>query len=376
MHTYPFHDTYYNPTFWGVPEAEEKLNKQQQADAAVQRAMDYATKQYQSTADYIKSLGVKKPLHIGETGWASVASSSYGATGSMAADEYKEKLFYDMMRKWTNDNKITCFYFEAFDEKWKDEGNVNGSENHFGLINLNGQAKYALWKMVDNGSFKGLTRNGVPITKSFGGDEQKLMETFLAVPLVSAMGLKEITSVNTNRTTGQQVTEDIYVITNSSLVPGKGKSITYPSAKIKINAWEGTCGIVMTTKGVIDVTTGTGDTWWGCALELQAGNTGEDLSAFKNGYLNMDISGDTKSSFKIGYQTGVFSNGTQVNNFLVFAPGTKYSLQKDWTTYKIPVTLLKPGKTMDDVTGIVYLAGNAKFDGGHVYLQNVYYSKQ
>lgn len=66
------------------------------------------------------------------------------------------------------------FYFEAFDEQWKDAKNPQGSENHFGLINLKSEAKYALWDMVDKGVFKGLTRDGKPITKTFGGDFDSL----------------------------------------------------------------------------------------------------------------------------------------------------------------------------------------------------------
>ncbi len=56
--------------------------------------MANAISQYQSAFDYITSLGIDKPIHIGETGWATIASSSYGATGSKAADEYKENRVY------------------------------------------------------------------------------------------------------------------------------------------------------------------------------------------------------------------------------------------------------------------------------------------
>jgi hypothetical protein len=49
-----------------------------------------------------------------------------------------------------------------------------GSENHFGLINLQSEAKYALWEKVDDEIFKGLTRNGKPITKTYNGDEKAL----------------------------------------------------------------------------------------------------------------------------------------------------------------------------------------------------------
>jgi hypothetical protein len=79
------------------------------------------------------------------------------------------------MRDWTNETGMSCFYFEAFDEQWKDTNDSLGSENHFGMINLNGEAKYALWKLLDAGAFKGLTRNGKTISKSFGGDESALL---------------------------------------------------------------------------------------------------------------------------------------------------------------------------------------------------------
>ncbi|NNT72857.1 glycosyl hydrolase family 17 [Flavobacterium sp. IMCC34852] len=174
MHTYPMHDTHYNPVFWGVKESEMCLSEKGKIDAAMLRARDYAVQQYDSVVNYMKSIGVNKPVHIGETGWASMSNEHYGNDGSKATDEYKSAQFYNLMREWSNNNKISCFYFEAFDENWKDSANPMGSENHFGLINLQSQAKYALWKEVDKGTFNGLTRNGKPIKKTFNGDEKTL----------------------------------------------------------------------------------------------------------------------------------------------------------------------------------------------------------
>ncbi len=189
MHTYPMHDTHYNPDFWGVPEEEEDLPDLEKIHAAMQRSMDYAISQYKSVVDYMKSLGVNKPVHIGETGWASISNEYYGDKGARATDEYKSALFYWKMREWTNRNNITCFYFEAFDEKWKDAANPLGSENHFGLINLQSQAKYALWEMVDAGIFDGLTRDGMPITKTFNGDKEAVIKTVKVPP--TAQEIKE-----------------------------------------------------------------------------------------------------------------------------------------------------------------------------------------
>jgi hypothetical protein len=78
------------------------------------------------------------------------------------------------MRAWAKENKVSCFFFEAFDEPWKEAHNAKGSENHFGLITVDGKAKYALWEAVDKGAFEGLMRNGNPITKTFNGVSENL----------------------------------------------------------------------------------------------------------------------------------------------------------------------------------------------------------
>ena len=176
MHTYAYHNSHYNPKFWEVPNNENSLSDKEKIDAAMIRALEFAQNQYDSISNYMKSLGVNKPIHIGETGWATTSNGHYGVNGSRATDEYKQGLYYKHLREWTNNIGISCFYFEAFDEQWKDANNKLGSENHFGLITLNGEAKYPLWDMVDKGVFKGLIRNGHPIRKTYDGDKDALME--------------------------------------------------------------------------------------------------------------------------------------------------------------------------------------------------------
>jgi len=172
MHTYPMHDTHYNPVFWYTNEEKPNIEK---VNNIMLRARDYAVSQYDSVANYVKSLGIKKPIHIGETGWASFSNGLYGNKGSKATDEYKEALFYEHMREWTAKAGISCFYFEAFDEVWKDAPNPKGSENHFGLFTIDGKAKYALWDLVDEGIFDGLGRNKNSITKTYNGNKDSLL---------------------------------------------------------------------------------------------------------------------------------------------------------------------------------------------------------
>ncbi|ASB49149.1 glycosyl hydrolase family 17 protein [Alkalitalea saponilacus] len=182
MHIYPMHYTHYQPHFWGVRDDELHLSDLEKIDAAMLRAKNEAIDKYNSVVSYMQSLGIDKPVHIGETGWATVSNEFYGADGARAIDEYKSALYYWHIREWTNREGITCFYFEAFDEKWKDSNNPLGSENHFGLINLQAQAKYAIWDLVDEGVFNGLTRDGMPITKTYNGDKEAMMKDVLVPP--------------------------------------------------------------------------------------------------------------------------------------------------------------------------------------------------
>lgn len=174
VHTYPMHDTHYNPIFWGVLKEEKQVPSVKRVKLAMNRAQSYAEAQYDSVVSYMKSIGVNKPVHIGETGWASVSNGHYGPKGSKATDEYKGGIYYNQMRKWTQEKGIACFYFEAFDEPWKDAHNQKGSENHFGLFTVDGKAKYVLWDLVDQGVFTGLSRNGNSIVKTYKGNKENL----------------------------------------------------------------------------------------------------------------------------------------------------------------------------------------------------------
>jgi exo-beta-1,3-glucanase (GH17 family) len=184
LHSYPIHDERFFPEIWGIKENETNLSDKMKIDVAMLRARDYAISQYNGVVQYMKSIGVDKPVHIGETGWTTIDNIYYGNKGSKAADEYKAAQYYKLMREWSNKEKITCFYFEAFDENWKDGLNPEGYENHFGLFNLQNQAKFALWDKVDKGIFNGLTRNGKPIIKSYNGDENALWQD-VKVPRLS-----------------------------------------------------------------------------------------------------------------------------------------------------------------------------------------------
>jgi exo-beta-1,3-glucanase (GH17 family) len=176
VHVYPMHDTHYNPNFWMLSNDERSEDELMQYDIIMNKAVRYAKNQYYRVQAYLKTIEVDKPIHIGETGWASVSNGFYGPNGSRATDEYKQAIYYRKMREWTNKKGISCFFFEGFNEIWKDAKNQGGSENHFGLMTIEGKAKYVLWDAVDSGTFNGLTRNGNSIRKTYNGIESDLMK--------------------------------------------------------------------------------------------------------------------------------------------------------------------------------------------------------
>ena len=183
MHTYAFHDTHYNPSFWNLDAVPENLDKQDTIKQAMKRAVDYELNQFDSVKKYVHEIDPSKEVHIGETGWSSVASDLYGYGGTEAADEYKLGLYYQMISDICYSMSLTCFYFSAFNEPWKDSTNENGSENHFGLFTVEGKAKYPLWEQVDNGVFNNLTRGGNPIEKTYNGNFEALLKDSYIPPI-------------------------------------------------------------------------------------------------------------------------------------------------------------------------------------------------
>ena len=110
LHTYAFHDTFYNHELqWGPLPDEADLTAAELAAKSIERSIALQKKQYNAVKNYLKGIGVDKEIHIGETGWASRGNSHYGEEGTCAAFEYTAKLFYDATMKWTRENNLSCF---------------------------------------------------------------------------------------------------------------------------------------------------------------------------------------------------------------------------------------------------------------------------
>jgi exo-beta-1,3-glucanase (GH17 family) len=117
MHTYPI---------WGGKDIDEGLST--------------TIEHYQS----VKAALPNKKIVIGEAGWATYTEGDLHAP--KAGDEQKQKRYFGEISAWAQENKVTVFFFEAFDEPWKG----TGTEGHWGLFSEGRKAKLAMREWYPN----------------------------------------------------------------------------------------------------------------------------------------------------------------------------------------------------------------------------------
>lgn len=85
----------------------------------------------------VKNALPKSRIVITEAGWPSVASEF-----PERVSEEKQQQYYQEILEWSEENNITTFIFEAFDEDWKgDPENMMGAEKHWGLFTVDRKPK-------------------------------------------------------------------------------------------------------------------------------------------------------------------------------------------------------------------------------------------
>ena len=102
----------------------------------IDRAMEVTIANYNS----LKSSIPNKKIIITEAGWATYTEGD--AHVPKAGDEVKQKKYFNDLMTWSKENKVTVFWFEAFDEPWKG----TGTEGYWGLFTEGRKAKLAMHK--------------------------------------------------------------------------------------------------------------------------------------------------------------------------------------------------------------------------------------
>lgn len=85
-------------------------------------------------------------LVLGETGWAT-QKHDQGEQAKLIKGqpgEGEQKSFYEAVTAWADSERVTVFFFEAFDENWKGGDHPDEVEKHWGLFRADRTPKQAL----------------------------------------------------------------------------------------------------------------------------------------------------------------------------------------------------------------------------------------
>jgi exo-beta-1,3-glucanase (GH17 family) len=83
---------------------------------------------------------------LGETGWATSVHDE-GEQAELIKGQpggAEQKTFYNEVRAWADAERLTVFFFEAFDENWKGGAHPNEVEKHWGLFRADRTPKAAM----------------------------------------------------------------------------------------------------------------------------------------------------------------------------------------------------------------------------------------
>ncbi|MDR9414851.1 MAG: glycosyl hydrolase family 17 protein [Gracilimonas sp.] len=105
-------------------------------------AIDYTKDNYNAVAQKYPDT----PVVITEAGWAT-QSNGNGINPESVNEDY-QKVYFDHLMEWTDQEKIMTFFFEAFDETWKGSPEPLEPEKHWGLFHIDRTPKLAVKSLI------------------------------------------------------------------------------------------------------------------------------------------------------------------------------------------------------------------------------------
>lgn len=104
----------------------------------ISEALDYSKENYYSVAKKFPGM----PVVITEAGWAT-NSNGRGIDSNNVNEEF-QKIYYEKLMEWAEQENIMVFFFEAFDESWKGSPEPLEPEKHWGLYKMDRSPKLAM----------------------------------------------------------------------------------------------------------------------------------------------------------------------------------------------------------------------------------------
>ncbi len=335
MHTYPELDTVFNPTVWdwkqlGVEAIPGADGVNQRATAMMDAAIASAQNEYNAVRSYLDGKFLSAmPIVIGETGWNAVDVGSL----KFRAHPVNQKMYYDRLLTWaaagrTGPGPKAVFYFEAFDEAWKQ------SDDKWGLFDKERRARFVIQALNPPSS----TWVYAP------GSYQPSDAVYFIPPVVN-----------------DPITEDKYVLFSDA--PPTTSEVRPPTAgALTWNAWDGTTSVgkfISTTSAPEDSPnsfeiTPTPKVWgWGMfyGSEPDASANLEQYAAA--GHLNFWVNTTYPGKIELGLFLGTTDGGT-ADAYLTLSEGDYgYCRNGSWCKVSIPLKDIVKG-TQGDLSMVIH----------------------
>ena len=103
----------------------------------IDEALSYSVANYEQ----VRAAYPGRTIVIGEAGWATYTEGNLHVP--RGGGEQKQQRYYEELTDWARANKVTMFFFEAFDEPWKG----TGTEGHWGLFTADRKAKPVMQRL-------------------------------------------------------------------------------------------------------------------------------------------------------------------------------------------------------------------------------------
>jgi exo-beta-1,3-glucanase (GH17 family) len=335
IHAYPNIDTEYPDSefYWDWKQLSVAAGPAR-ATAMMDASIVELKKQYQATRDALNSMGLSAmPIVIGETGWKA------RITGDQAfrAHPVNQKMYFQRLEKWRQESRLAgigpsnIFYFEAFDEPWKQ------SDDGWGLFSVDRKARYVVQNLYPQSLWENTLLKDtdavyfVPpvINGAFAGNRFTLYS--------DAPSTTPVSGYNLDAFDGSTAPRNLADFTTAA--PGDG------SVSMAITPAPANYG-------------------WGLLYNPQVARSTQNLSAF--GFVNASINTSYPGKIEIGLST-LDADGNSHEAFVQIGNGEYgYCNTGTWCQVSIPLSAFKAKNAKLDfrlVLNPFYIADRYEFTG-------------
>ncbi len=317
MHTYPLADSIHDANKWNWQQTSVAANAR--ATAMMDAALGAAQSDFAAVRANMDNLGLNSmPIVIGETGWKAIASGNE----SYRAHPVNQKMYFDRLTSWlsasTTAKPKSIFYFEAFDEPWKQ------ADDNWGLFNVSRKARYVVQSLYPSSTWES--------------------GTYAASDALYYIPTQSNGTITANR----------YTVFADTATTGEVKpteSILWVGWNSPPTAYAGssTLGFV-TGDGPNSLEITPAPTSWGWGLIAALQTTSDDLSAFAtSGRLNFSVKTTYPGKIEVGFLTGTTAAGSAYDVYLTIDPASNsygYLNDGNWQKVSIPISAITPKGAM------------------------------